>query len=146
MGELIAAVYAHPAAYLVLPIHNTIHGVVTDTADCLLSIITDRNAPRVVADTALEISHQLVALKGVKLEDVKWVRSHEQALGQSKIWLDEHLPKAERVNWPSTAGAAQSLIDEGSREGAAICSRAAVDLLGLDVLYSGTQGAGNGDC
>lgn len=71
-----------------------------------------------------------------------------QALGQSAAFLDKHLPHAERQQWASTAGAAQSLLDDDVSEqgdaragaGAAICSKAALsELEGLEVLYEGTQ-------
>jgi prephenate dehydratase len=98
--------------------------------------------PHVVADTTLPISHQLVGLRGARLEDIQYIRSHEQALGQCSAWLDEHLPHAERVRWPSTAGALTSVLAQGDKRGAAICSRAAVEREGnrVNVLAEGVQG------
>lgn len=98
--------------------------------------------PRIVADTTLPISHQLVGLRGASIADITYVRSHEQALGQCSAWLDEYLPNAERVKWPSTAGALTSVLAQGDRRGAAICSRAAVEREGnrVGVLAEGVQG------
>ncbi|CAD6578188.1 MAG: hypothetical protein TREMPRED_002131 [Tremellales sp. Tagirdzhanova-0007] len=124
-----------------MPLQNTIHGGVTETLDCLLSgsvsaspgvtgSLAGPSRPRVMGDLELPIRHSLVAKRGVRMEDVRWVRSHEQALGQSSIFLSTHLPNAERRPWPSTAGAALSLHqsnDEEDGEGAAICSRAVLD-------------------
>jgi len=70
-----------------------------------------------------------------------------QALGQSSIFLSTHLPHARLQNWPSTAGAALSLLDEASGEdgdddgeGAAICSQAVLELdPRLEVLHEGAQ-------
>jgi len=87
-----AAIYSDPASYLVMPLQNTIHGGVTETLDCLLSSLDHSSPksangeagpsrPRVFGDWVLPIRHCLVAKKGVKMEDVKWVRSHEQVSG-----------------------------------------------------------------
>jgi len=83
------AIYSHPADYLVMPLQNTIYGAVTETLDCLLSSPTSSQCvsanaeagpsrPRIVGDLVLPIRHCLVARKGVKMEDIRWVRSHEQ--------------------------------------------------------------------
>lgn len=143
------AIYTHPADFLVLPLENTLHGAVLDTVDSLLTPLTPgtKTHPRAVADTALRIEHQLVARRGTTLAQVEFVRSHEQALGQSKAFLDEFLPHAKRVSWPSTAGAVQSILeDEDGAKGAAICSKAAYEQNRdkLDLLHAGTQGVKGG--
>jgi prephenate dehydratase len=74
-----------------MPFQNTIHGVVTETLDCLLDLDPESNnaeagpssaradqRPVIVADLDLPIRHCLVARRGVKMEDIRWVRSHEQ--------------------------------------------------------------------
>lgn len=70
-----------------------------------------------------------------------------QALGQSAIFLRDNLPKATTQRWPSTAGAAMSLLDESDpsvnvAHGAAICSKAVLKGYSdqLDCIYEGTQG------
>lgn len=70
------------------------------------------------------------------------MRSHEQALGQSAAWLDEHLPNAKREPWSSTAAAVASILEEGYKHGAAICSKSAYenDKDRLELLADGTQG------
>ncbi|GMK54860.1 hypothetical protein CspeluHIS016_0114460 [Cutaneotrichosporon spelunceum] len=159
--------------YAVLPVENTLQGVVLETVDALLSPLADTafpsieylypsgpdsalqgdvgsspmapEQPRIVADTVLPISHQLVGLRGARLEDIRYVRSHEQALGQCCAWLDKHLPHAERVPWPSTAGALTSVLAQGDKSGAAICSRAAVEREAsrVNVFAEGVQGVKN---
>ena len=81
--------------------------------------------PVIVADLKLPIRHCLVVRKGVRMEDIKWVRSHEQvgdqpiglcllmidqALGQSSKFLKERLPAARLIHTASTAAAAASLV------------------------------------
>lgn len=133
-----------------MPLENTLQGSVIETVDALLSVLNDTKcangcaAPRrpAVADTALQISHQLVGLKGASLADITYVRSHEQALGQSAAWLDAHLPNAKREPVSSTAAAVATLLESGDKHGAAICSKAAYenDKDRLELLADGTQG------
>ncbi|WWC65464.1 uncharacterized protein I303_108082 [Kwoniella dejecticola CBS 10117] len=154
----ISAIWETSATFHVLPLENTIHGGVTETLDCLLSSLhgddtelgdTQRRR-RIIADLALPISHVLVVRKGVKKEDIRWIRSHEQALGQSSKFIKAQYPTAKLKTYPSTAGAAISLLnpteaDLEEGEGAALCSKAAAKLYEdqLDILYEGTQGISN---
>nr|XP_031857916.1 uncharacterized protein CI109_006712 [Kwoniella shandongensis]KAA5524988.1 hypothetical protein CI109_006712 [Kwoniella shandongensis] len=155
----ISDVYSHPADLIVLPLENTLQGGVFETLDNILSILTPpsesskdaytRNR-RIVMDLALPIRHCLVVRKGTKLEDIRWVRSHEQALGQSSLFLSEHLPQATIQPYPSTAGAAVSLLSPTSEDiaagpGAALCSKGIMGLYPdeLEVLVEGTQAIEN---
>lgn len=77
-----------------MPLQNTLHGGVLETLDSLLSPLKAgpssrksrqngdsggvRNQPVIIGDTDLGIRHCLVARKGVKMKDIRWVRSHEQ--------------------------------------------------------------------
>ncbi|KAK8850339.1 hypothetical protein IAR55_004256 [Kwoniella newhampshirensis] len=153
----ISEVYSHPADFVVLPLENTLQGGVVETLDNLLSILltppseSSRDAHtrrrKIVMDLALPIRHCLVAKKGTKLEDIRWIRSHEQALGQSAQFLSRHLPAASLQPYPSTARAAVSLLSEAdsSGRGAALCSKAIMSLYPaeLEVLFEGTQAIEN---
>ncbi|KAL7422636.1 prephenate dehydratase [Cryptotrichosporon argae] len=71
------------------------------------------STPEIIAETLLRIEHVLVARRGVELADIRVVRSHEQALGQSSTYLRTYLPRATLVRYPSTAAAAVSLLGSG---------------------------------
>ncbi|KAF8480649.1 Prephenate dehydratase-domain-containing protein [Gautieria morchelliformis] len=75
------------------------------------------------------------------MEDVRRVMSHEQALGQCKGYLEQHVPGAALVRVASTAGAAQMLAASDSRcTDAAVCSKICANIYeGLDVLAEGIQ-------
>ncbi|WWC92063.1 uncharacterized protein L201_007017 [Kwoniella dendrophila CBS 6074] len=164
----ISAIWETSSSFHVFPIENTIHGGVTETLDCLLSNLNttspqeeeressssllsiEKRKRRIIADLALPISHVLVVRKGVKKEDIKWIRSHEQALGQSSNFIKSNYPLVKLKTYPSTAGAAISLLNPTNEDiiegqGAALCSKAAAKLYenDLDVLYEGTQGISN---
>lgn len=72
----IQEVYHADTPYAVLPIENTIHGVVQETLGCLLSDETTRW--RVTATADMGIQHALLMSEGTKWADVRWVASHEQ--------------------------------------------------------------------
>ena len=66
-----------------MPLENTIQGGVTETLGCLLApppvnAQAGPSRPRIVGEVILSIRHCLVAKRGVEMEDVRWVRSHEQ--------------------------------------------------------------------
>ncbi|WVQ70621.1 hypothetical protein IAR50_000141 [Cryptococcus sp. DSM 104548] len=148
----IAAVYESQSPHIVLPLENTLQGGVQETLDCLLSSLNPASLPpthvqrQITLTLSLPIRHCLVALKGTRLSEITYVRSHEQALGQSTRYLDDNLPGARRERWSSTAGAAVSLLEGpgnegGEGKGAAICSKAVLGLYPdqLEVLHEGTQ-------
>ena len=70
---------------------------------------------------------------GVTLADIQTVYSHEQGLMQCDKFLDGHRDWA-RVPVLDTAGSAKQVRKTGDRHAAAICSRRAAKLYGLDIL------------
>ncbi|KZT72768.1 PDT-domain-containing protein [Daedalea quercina L-15889] len=128
-----------------LPQENSVFGTVTETYDLLRQPAagTDRF---VRGELVLPIRHSLVVRRGVRLEDVERVLSHEQALGQCSRFLSERLPGAARIKTPSTSAAAKSLLadggddDDSALKSAAICAGACVTVFdGLEVLCEGIQ-------
>lgn len=123
----------------VVPQENTIYGNVTETYDCLRHL----KCGFVKGEVTLQIQHCLLVLKGMKLEDVDTVLSHEQALGQCQEFLDANLPNATLVKTPSTASAAQKLINS-HRNCAAICSKVCAKIFcELEILREGIQSMSN---
>ncbi|EGN93973.1 hypothetical protein SERLA73DRAFT_189114 [Serpula lacrymans var. lacrymans S7.3] len=127
-----------------IPQENSIHGAVIDTYDLLRSPCMGKTS-FVRGDVVLSIKHSLVVRKGVRLGEIQHVLSHEQALGQCRAFLREHLPTASLVPYASTAGAARALLSP-SIDGldplkcAAICSRVIVSILPeLEILEEGIQ-------
>ncbi len=126
IGGIFRAVEAREAEYGVVPIENSTEGVVTHTLDALA-----RTDLRICGEVTMPVHHHLLAGNGLRLDDVKVVRAHPQALGQCSEWLEEHLPHADRQEASSNAEAARVASQEG---GAAIASRVAADLYDLHVL------------
>lgn len=127
-----AAVESGQADAGVLPLENSLAGTVGDALDALAG-----GALRVVGEVLLPIRHQLVAVPGVGMADVRRVSSHWQALAQCDRFLAgrdwQVIPAAD------TAGAARELAAAGDRSSAAIASRAAAERYGLEVVAEDIQ-------
>ncbi|KDR85090.1 hypothetical protein GALMADRAFT_233707 [Galerina marginata CBS 339.88] len=119
----------------VVPQENSIFGIVIETYDILRS----PTANFIRGEITLKVEHCLLVRKGVKLNQIQRVMSHEQALGQCRDFIAEKLPSASAVKTPSTAAAAKALLDSPP-DCAAICSSICATLFeGLEVLFIGIQ-------
>ena len=118
----------------VLPLENSLAGTVGDALDALAN-----GTLRVVGEVLLPIRHQLLVRNGSRLDEVRRVRSHWQALAQCERFLGER--GWEVVAAADTAGAARELADGGDRTEAAIASRAAAERYGLTVAVADIQDA-----
>jgi len=87
----------------------------------------------IVGEQYLRIQHQLMALPGQKIEDIKTVISHPMALNQCLDFLNEH-PGIERREFSDTALAAKVIAENQSEGKAAIASKLAAEIYGLEIL------------
>lgn len=92
------------ADYAVLPIENSTAGIVSDIYDLLVEY-----PHYIVGEQELPVEHVLMALPGAKVEDIRTVISHPQALAQCRRFLDsnENWKTEERLN---TAAAAKKYL------------------------------------
>ena len=114
------------------PIENSLAGSIHQNYDLLL-----RHELHIVGEYLLRVRHCLIAMPGVKREDVKKAISHPQALGQCAGYLRSHGIKAEQVY--DTAGSVKMLKESGARDMAAIASRRAAELYGMQILEEGIE-------
>jgi chorismate mutase / prephenate dehydratase len=89
------------AHYGVVPIENSTEGVINHTLD--LFVESDL---KICSEILMPISHTLMSKTG-KIQKVKTIYSHPQALGQCRVWLEANLAGIKIVESPSTARAAQ---------------------------------------
>lgn len=130
-GDVFLALQGGEADYAVLPIENSSTGSIRQVYDLLAQY-----AYHIVGEWQVKVEHCLMALPGVGLEDIKTVYSHEQGLMQSEKFLDAHR-SWQRIPTLDTAGSAKEVAAGGDRTAAAICSRRAAQLYGLNILAEG---------
>lgn len=116
------------ALYGVVPVENSTEGMVSHTLDMFVE-----SDLKITAEVLLEVSHDLLSRTG-RLEDVRKVYSHPQALAQCRHWLEENLPNVPLVDVASTALAAQIVSED--LHAAAIAGCSAAELYGLKVVRS----------
>ena len=119
------------ADYAVLPIENSTAGIVADIYDLLVEY-----PHYIVGEQELPVEHVLMALPGAKVEEIRTVISHPQALAQCRRFLDsnENWKTEERLN---TAAAAKEVSESGDLTMAAVGSPYAAEHFGLQILKEG---------
>jgi prephenate dehydratase len=117
----------------VLPIENSLHGSVAEHYDLLLELPV-----RIDGESLLRIRHNVIAMPGVRLEDVRKVMSHPVALSQCRRFLAWHL-ELEVVPFYDTAGSVKHLMTEGLRDVAGIAPELAARVYGGEVLRAGVE-------
>ncbi len=132
--DCFAAVEKGEADLAMIPVENTIAGRVSD----IHSLLPGTNL-QIVAEHYLPIRFQLMALPGVKLEEVKTARSHIMGLGQCRKFLRAH--EIDSVTASDTAGAAREVAESGDRTVAAIAPRLAAEVYGLEILAEDIEDA-----
>ncbi|WP_291425217.1 prephenate dehydratase [Deinococcus sp.] len=127
--EVMQAVERGDADYGVLPVENSLMGAIHQAVD----LLSDTEL-HVIGEVVVRVSHCLMALPGVALGDIKKVASQQPALDQCTVLIREHgwQPLARH----DTAGSAKDLAERGARDEAAIASRRAAELYGLNILQS----------
>jgi prephenate dehydratase len=113
--------------YGLIPIENSLAGSIHRNYDLML-----RHDLHIVGEYHLRVSHCLMVLPGVQLNDLKRVHSHPQALAQCEANLT-HLG-IHRVAESDTAGSARILREKGDRQAAALASKRAAAVYELDIL------------
>jgi prephenate dehydratase len=114
------------------PIENSLAGSIHQNYDLLL-----RHDLQIVGEYFLRVQHCLIAMPGVKKENIKKAISHPQALGQCAGYLRSHGIKAEQVY--DTAGSVKMLKESGARDTAAIASHRAAEIYEMQILEEGIE-------
>jgi arogenate/prephenate dehydratase len=127
------AVATGKVSHGILPVENSVGGSIHRNYDLLLEC----DLP-IVAETELTVTHNLLALPGVRKSDIRRVFSHPQGLAQCERYL-RHLRGVELVATYDTAGSARMIREGGLTDTAAIASARAAELFGLEVIESGIQ-------
>jgi prephenate dehydratase len=131
--DVFAAVTEGKADTGLIAIENSLVGSIHQNYDLLL-----RHELSIIGEYFLRVRHCLIVLPGVKKSEIKRVISQPPALGQCVGYL-RAMPgvKVEPVH--DTAGGVKMLKESGDRTTAAIASRRAAELYGMNILEEGIE-------
>jgi len=125
--DAFAAVASGEADLGMIPIENSVAGRVAD-----IHHLMPTSGLHIVAEWFLPVRHQLMAPRGARLADIKSVESHVMALGQCRAIIRRLGLKP--IVAADTAGSAREVAERGDKTRAAIASRLAAEIYGLDIL------------
>ena len=111
----------------IVPIENSLEGSISRVYDLLLD-----SSLRVCGETELRVVHCLIASPGARLDSIKRVYSHPQALGQCRSFLKQL--DFELIPTYDTAGSVKMIKERGITDGAAIASTRAAEIYGMQII------------
>ena len=112
---------------IVIPITNSSTGSIAD-----MHYLLPKYKLQIHAEHFQKVSHNLLGIKNSKIQDIKAVRSHAQALSQcSKIILENNFKALVSAD---TAGSAKLISEKKDKREAAIASELAAKIYGLEIL------------
>ena len=134
--EVIETLLSGLSDYAVVPIENSIEGSVNEVYDLLL-----QSNLFVIGETYQRIHHCLIAIKGTDRGSLKEVYSHPQALAQCRHYLNEK--KLDPIPVYDTAGAVKMIKLGQNKSAAAIGSKRAAEIYGMEILDVGIEDSKN---
>lgn len=119
-----------------IPVENSNAGRVSD-----VHFLLPQTGLHIIGEFFLPINHQLLGLPGTKLADVKSASSHPQVLAQCSEFLKRHgIKPTARID---TALSCQDVLKFQDKSIAAIASKLAGEIYGLDVVAPNVENARN---
>ncbi|NEU09723.1 ACT domain-containing protein [Flavihumibacter sp. R14] len=116
------------ADYVVMAIENSIAGSLLPN----YSLLREYNFP-IVGEVYLPIQLHLLALPGVKFEDIRYVTSHPIAIRQCIDFFDE-FPHLQVIESNDTAACAKKIREENLTDTVAIANNLAAKLYNLEIM------------
>ena len=132
--DTIVAVRQGRADFGVVPVENSLYGRITDIYHLL-----PESGLYITAEHFLRVEMNLLGVQGATLADVRAVQSLSVALGQCRNFIQQHGLKT--INAVDTAGSAREVAERGDRSVAAIASRFAGEIYGLELLAENIEDA-----
>lgn len=130
IDEIFRDVETGNADYGVVPVENSLGGIVSHTLDELAL-----TALRICGEVTLPIHHCLLSNEP-SIEAITHIWSHQQSFSQCRKWLDTRLPKAEREAVSSNS---QAVLIAREKGGAAIAGQQTAKLYGMNILASNIE-------
>jgi prephenate dehydratase len=127
--DTIQAIVDKRADYALCAIENSLYGSINEVYDLILA-----NKLYIFGEVYLRIEQCLIGLPEAQLSDISEIYSHPVALAQCEEYLDNTLPQAERLEYHDTAAAVEKISQLLNPQFAAIASRQAAKLYGMQIL------------
>ena len=128
--EVFQEVESGDADFGVVPVENSGQGTIQITLDMFLT-----SNLKICGEVELRVRQFLLSRSG-HLEDIERIYSHPQSFAQTKGWLRQNLPKAEKIAVSSNAEAARRA--RNSDDSAAIAGESAGLIYGLKKVIMGS--------
>lgn len=119
--------------YAVLPVENTTTGVISRSYD----LFKDNNI-YAIGEIDIPIKEDLIVIPGTKIEEIKEVYSHPEALSQCQSFFDTH-PQIKAIPFQDTAKSVEFVKNSNDKSKAALGSWLAREYYGLESLESEIQ-------
>ncbi|HLQ88474.1 MAG TPA: prephenate dehydratase [Xanthobacteraceae bacterium] len=130
--DCFAAITSGDADIGMIPIENSVAGRVAD-----IHHLMPHAGLHIVGEHFMPVRHQLLAVKGATLADIKTVESHVHALGQCRKVIRQIGIKP--IVAADTAGSAREVAEAGDKTRASIATRLAAEIYGLDILRADVE-------
>ena len=125
--ETFKIAFEHEDYKIVIPLENSLAGRVAD-----IHYLLPKYKLQIHAEHFQKVEHNLLAKENTKLEDIKYVRSHSQAIGQCQKIIIKN--KYKTIISADTAGSAKELADGKDSAIAAIASKLSAKIYKLKIL------------
>jgi len=112
---------------IVIPIENSLAGRVAD-----IHYLIPKYKLQIHAEHFQKVNHNLLGIKGSKINDIKTVRSHAHALGQAQKFIFDN--KLIPIISADTAGSAKFISEKNDKSEGAIASTLAAKIYNLEIL------------
>ncbi len=121
------------AKYAVLAIENALAGSILPNYNLI-----NQYKLRIIGEQYLKIELNLLALKGVKIENIEFVHSHPMALAQCTLFLNKY-PHMKIVEQGDTASCVKNIADNKLKNTAAVANEFASKLYNVPILSKGIE-------
>ncbi|TAJ05795.1 prephenate dehydratase [Marinilabiliaceae bacterium JC017] len=131
--DLFATLQEDKTKYGIVAIENTLAGSLLPNH----TLLKDSNLA-IIGEYKLRIKHNLMALPGQTIDDIKEVHSHPMALAQCEAFFKNY-PHIKLIESEDTALSAMQIRENLQMGIAAIASELAAELYGLEIIEKGIE-------
>ncbi|SOC78789.1 prephenate dehydratase [Salinimicrobium sediminis] len=127
-GDVVRSLTRGESGRAVMAIENSIAGSILPNY-----ALIDENNLKIIGEHYIPIQMNLMAVPGRKIEDIKKVYSHPMALLQCKEFFSNY-PHIRLIEDADTASVAKRISENNSQHSAAVASKTAAELFGLEII------------